>query len=500
MAQASRRIASIPDALDPDLRGQSMSGPGRLILVSNRLPIRTDCVDGENRLQPSSGGLVPALVPILRESGGCWVGWTGTDYDETVSDLVRSSAPDYLLEPVFLTTREEAGYYRGFSNEILWPLFHDVPSRCRFNSAYWKTYCQVNEKFADTVGRVSQQNDFIWVHDYHLMLQAQALRARGFRHDLTYFHHVPFPCPEVFRILPWRDEILQALTHFNTLGFQTLRDRDNFIACLRHYLSGVQVCHETPEAVTVRVENQYITVGAYPISINYEDFAAVAADPAVNATAQAIKNKLGDVRLILGVDRLDYTKGIPERLMAFQEFLERYPEQRGRVTMLQIAVPSREEIPEYRDLKVRIENAVTRINGQYAVPGWTPIQYFYRSISRAELIAFYRAADVALVTPLKDGMNLIAKEFCASRTDSQGVLILSEFAGAAEELRRGALVVNPYHTELVATLIQRALRMTEGEQRMRMNAMRSHVQLHDVFCWAQLFNISRLWNSALVPA
>lgn len=476
-----------------------MSGSGRLILVSNRLPVRMECIDGENRLHQSSGGLVPALVPILRENGGCWVGWTGTDHDEIVSNLVRSSARDYLLEPVFLTTREEVGYYRGFSNEILWPLFHGVPSRCRFNSAYWKMYRQVNEKFADTVTRVSQQNDFIWVHDYHLMLQARALRGRGLEQHLAYFHHVPFPCPDVFAVLPWRDEILQALMHFNTIGFQTLRDRDNFIACLRSCLPDVQVRPDIPEAVTVRVENQCVTAGVYPISIDYEDFAS-GADPAVDAMIQAIKDKLGDVRLVLGVDRLDYTKGIPERLAAFQDFLERYPEQRGRVTMLQIVVPSREEIPEYLKLKVRIENAVSRINGQYGVPGWTPVQYFYRSVSRPELIAFYRAAEVALVTPLKDGMNLIAKEFCASRTDSLGVLILSEFAGAAEELRCGALVVNPHHTELTATLIQRALRMSEAEQRMRMNAMRSQVRLHDVFSWARLFNVSRLWNSALVPA
>jgi trehalose 6-phosphate synthase len=316
---------------------------------------------------------------------------------------------------------------------------------------------------------------------------------------LAYFHHVPFPCPDVFAVLPWRDEILRALMHFNTIGFQTLRDRDNFIACLRRCLPGVQVRPDIPEAVTVRVENQCVTAGAYPISIDYEDFAS-GADPAVDAMIQGIKDKLGDVRLILGVDRLDYTKGIPERLAAFQDFLERYPEQRGRVTMLQIVVPSREEIPEYHKLKVQIENAVSRINGQYGVPGWTPIQYFYRSVSRSELIAFYRAAEVALVTPLKDGMNLIAKEFCASRTDSLGVLILSEFAGAAEELRCGALVVNPHNAELTATLIQRALRMSEAEQRMRMNAMRAQVQLHDVFSWARLFNVSRLWNSALVPA
>jgi trehalose 6-phosphate synthase len=467
-----------------------------MILVSNRLPVRTECIDGQNRLHRSSGGLVPALAPVLSENGGCWVGWTGTDYDETVSNLIKRSSKDYCLEPVFLTPSEEIGYYRGFSNEILWPLFHDVPSRCRFDSSYWKTYCNVNDKFAATVQHLSRPDDFIWVHDYHLILQARALRARGMDQNLAYFHHVPFPCPDVFEVLPWRNEILQALLQFNTLGFQTLRDRNNFIACLRHWLPGIRVRHDTAESVTVRTEEHCATVGAYPISINYEDFASASADPAVDAMVRSIRN----VRLILGVDRLDYTKGIPERLMAFQEFLEQYPEQRGQVTMLQIAVPSREDIPEYMNLKLRIETAVSRINGQYGFPGWTPVQYFYRSVSRSELIAFYRAADVALVTPLKDGMNLIAKEFCASRTDSQGVLILSEFAGAAEELHCGALVVNPYHTELVAALIQRALRMSEGEQCTRMNAMRSQIQAYDVFRWARSFDVSHFSNSALASA
>lgn len=477
-----------------------MTGTGRLILVSNRLPVRPECIDGQNRLHRSSGGLVPALAPILRDNGGYWVGWAGTDYDETVSNLIRHSSEDYLLEPVFLTPCEEAGYYRGFSNEILWPLFHDVPSRCRFNPRYWKAYCQVNEKFAGTVERLARRDDFVWVHDYHLMLQARALRARGLGQHLAYFHHVPFPCPDVFEILPWRDEILQALMQFNTLGFQTVRDRNNFIACMRHWMPGIRVRQDTAEAVTVRTERECAVVGAYPISVNYEDFASTSADPEVDALTRRIQNKLGDVRLILGVDRLDYTKGIPERLLAFQEFLEQYPEYRGEVTLLQIAVPSREDIPEYGNLKLQIETLVSRINGQYSLPGWTPVQYFYRSVSHEELIAFYRAADVALVTPLKDGMNLVAKEFCASRTDSQGVLILSEFAGAADELDCGALVVNPYHTELLAALIQRALRMSEAEQRVRMTAMRSQIQLRDVFRWARSFNVNQVSNTALASA
>jgi alpha,alpha-trehalose-phosphate synthase [UDP-forming] len=476
-----------------------MSRPSRLVVVSNRLPITTECIEGESHVHQSGGGLVPALAPVLRGTGGCWVGWTGTDYDDAVFDLIKSLGEGYSLQPVFLTASEQACYYRGFSNEILWPLLHGLLSPCKFDPAYWKSYCQVNEKFAGAVASVCGRDDFIWIHDYHLMLQARALRARGLAQRLAYFHHVPFPCPDVFEALPWRMEILRALLHFNSLGFQTVRDRNNFIACLRRCLSGVRVSH-IGKTVIVCADGQCASVSACPISIDYGEFAAAADQPAVAVAAEALRNKLGGVRVMLGVDRLDYTKGLPERLMALQTLFQQNPQWRGRVTMLQIVVPSREDIPEYRRLKIQIETLVTNINGQYSSPGWMPIQYFYRHVPRTELITFYRAADLALVTPLKDGMNLVAKEFCAARADSQGVLLLSEFAGAAEELNCGALLMNPYDTESAASLIHKALQMSTGEQRMRMRAMRSQIESNDVFRWARSFNVNSAPDAMLALA
>lgn len=476
-----------------------MNSQSRLIVVSNRLPVRMERVEGESRVHLSSGGLVPALVPVLRGAGGCWIGWTGAECEGSASDLMNNWSDAYFLQPLFLTSSERAYYYQGFSNEILWPLLHGLPSRCQFNPVYWKTYCQVNEKFADAVEGVSRQNDFIWVHDYHLMLQARALRARGLDQRLAYFHHVPFPPPDLFEVLPWRSEILRALMHFNTLGFQTVRDRNNFIACVRRFLQGVRVSRMGKTTIVI-AEGQCATISASPISIDYGDFAASSAKAGVVAMAEAIRNNLGNTSVILGVDRLDYTKGIPERLLAFHTLLQNSPQWHGRVTMLQIVVPSREDISEYMRLKLQIETMVSKINGEFGRPGWTPIQHFYRQVPRAELMAFYRAADVALVTPLKDGMNLVAKEFCASRIDLHGVLVLSEFAGAAEELQCGALLVNPYDTEFTASMIDQALQMSEGEQRQRMRAMRSEIECNDVFRWARSFGVSCAPDSMLAFA
>jgi len=465
-----------------------MSSQGRFLVVSNRLPITVESIGGENRLQHSGGGLVSALVSILRQSGGCWMGWTGTDCDETLAESLKCSAENYSIEPVFLTPDEKASYYQGFSNEIIWPLFHGLSPLCQFKLPYWNGYCKVNEKFAQAAERVSHGDDFIWVHDYHLMMLGRAMRARGFEQRLAYFHHIPFPSPDIFEILPWRVEILRALMHFNLIGFQTSRDRNNFIACLHSCLPGVRVSH-IGETFTVRAEGQCAAAGAYPISVDYEGLTAHASEPAVPLLAETIRQKLGGDRIILGIDRLDYTKGIPERLIAFDILLKRNPDLRRRVTMLQIVVPSREDIVEYKQLKLRIETLISRINGDHGTPGWVPIHYLYRSVSPTELITFYRAAHVAVVTPLRDGMNLIAKEFCACRIDFMGVLVLSEFAGAAQELKCGALLVNPYDVESLAGTVQKALSLDEADQRIRMAAMRAQIRQHDVFRWARSFTV-----------
>ncbi len=462
-----------------------MKTSGRVVVVSNRLPIQIESTERGPQLRASSGGLVTALMPVLKENGGWWVGWTGTSYDETVPELVQQWGVRHgvSLMPVFLTAPERDCYYRTLSNETIWPLFHGVPSRCRFDSAAWDGYQAVNDRFAEAVERVVEPDDFIWVHDYHLMLCGGALRALGMRHRVAYFHHIPFPAPDVFEILPWRSDVLRALTEFDAVGFQTHRDRRNFIAALHRFLPNVRLHHSGHTSV-VRTGDRSTTVGTYPISIDYKSFTS-AGRPHIAREAAAIRGRLGHTQVMLGVDRLDYSKGIPERLAAFELLLEQTPELHGRVTLLQIVVPSREEIPEYQQLRHRIELLVSRINGAYARPGWTPINYFYRAVSNDDLMAFYGAANVAVVTPLKDGMNLVAKEFCAARSGEGGVLVLSEFAGAAEELRCGALLVNPHDTKGFAAVLRRALEMDQPEQKARMRVMQTQIRTHDVFNWWQ---------------
>ncbi len=464
-----------------------MSGR-RLVVVSNRLPLTAEEQNGVLTLRPSSGGLVTALVPVLRANGGCWVGWTGRDSDSALSQALQQAAgPNYSFQPVSLSAAEKACYYLGCCNQIIWPLFHGLPSRCDFDPAFWECYCAVNDKFAEAVEQVWQRDDFVWVHDYHLMLVADCLRDRGLRCRAGYFHHIPFPHPDILEKLPWREELLRCLLQFSTLGFQTIGDRRNFVACARRFLPDVHVHRLPNNHLLIRSANLCATVGAYPIGIDFHEFAGAAVEAGSLAAAAKIRHDLGENRIVLGLDRLDYTKGILERLKAFETLLAEHPDLRGRVSMLQVVVPSREEIGEYQQLKLAIERRVSQINGKYANPGWVPVHYLYRNLSRSDLVAFYRAADIALVTPLKDGMNLVAKEFCACRADETGVLVLSEFAGAAAELSCGALIVNPYDVDAVAAALHSALGMDDREQHVRMRTMRNGIRNHDVFQWSRSF-------------
>jgi len=458
------------------------------VVVSNRLPLTVESTNGSLQLVPSDGGLVTALTSILRERGGCWVGSLGIEKNDSVLTTARNwaSTQGYSLEPVFLTSAENASYYDGFSNEIIWPLFHGLPSRCKFGFEYWQGYCKANEKFASAVEHVWNRQDFIWVHDYHLMLVGGALRARGWRGQLGYFHHIPFPPPDIFETLPWRVEVLYALMQFNTVGFQTSRDLDNFLASLHEHLPGLRTS-SAGDRLIARIGDRSATVGVYPISVDFDELSNGANDPAVTAAVEAIRDQASGLQIIFGLDRLDYTKGICERLMAFQMLLARQAHLRGKVTLIQAVIPSREQLSEYCELKLRIETLVSKINSEYSRPGWVPVQYFHRCLSQTELLALYRAAHVAVVTPLKDGMNLVAKEFCAARTDNLGVLILSEFAGAAQELKCGALMVNPHHIARLASVLHFALLMDEDEQAERMELMRSQIRRNDVFNWSRLF-------------
>lgn len=462
-----------------------MSEPNRLLIVSNRLPITVQQNRNRFEVQTSSGGLVTALLPVFKGRGGVWIGWPGTEYNSEIENVLRNQcAPDYSMEPVFLTPAEISHFYNGCCNEIFWPLFHDLQSHCDFNPVHWTVYRDVNEKFADSVERSMRRDDLIWVHDYHLMMLAECLRARSIRARLAYFHHVPFPPPDVFEKLPWRKEILRGLMRFNTVAFQTDRDRRNFIACLRRCLDRVRL-RRNGGRYLVSAEGVHTEIATTPISIDFQGFAARALKPEVELRACAIRESMAGKRLILGVDRLDFTKGIPERLMAFRTLLEQRPDLHQRVTLVQLVVPSREGITGYRDCKARVERLVSEINGEFGRPEWSPVNYLHRHVSPDELLAMYRAADVALVTPLKDGMNLVSKEFCASRSDEKGVLVLSEFAGAAAELACGALLVNPYDAEGVAAALRQALAMPEEEQRYRMRKMRAVIQANNVFRWSK---------------
>jgi trehalose 6-phosphate synthase len=458
------------------------------MIASNRLPVTARMMEGRVHLAPSDGGLVRAMTSILRHNGGYWIGWPGPRSDNSVIGSLEhwASAENYSLAPVLLSEAEQNGYYLGFSNEVIWPLFHGFSTRCCFNFDYWNYYREVNARFASIIDEKLLPGDLVWIHDYHLMLVAAALNAKGRYRDLAYFHHIPFPPPDIFEILPWRVPILRALLQFNLVGFQTIRDQRNFVDCVRRCLPGARI-QRLAEKYLVGTQDQSTTLGVYPISIDYEAFVTQASDPIVLERTKAINMSLGGAKLILSVDRLDYTKGVLERLSAYRMLLKRHAELRERVTLIQIVVPSREEIPEYRDLRLRIENLVSNINGEYGRPGWSPVQYFYRCISRTDLVAYYRAAAVASVTPLRDGMNLVAKEFCSCRGDNRGVLVLSEFAGAAEELRIGAFIVNPHDVEGFADVLYRALDLNDLEQAVRMRAMRARINTSDVYRWADTF-------------
>ena len=463
----------------------------RLIVVSNRLPFALDST-GEDlwTVTPAAGGLVSAVEPVLRERGGTWIGWPGTAGEIPKTPLAEATRDaGYKVVPVALSETERDEFYYGYSNEVIWPLFHDLQNFCNFEPGYWQTYKAVNDRFADAIARCAQPNDFIWVHDYHLMYVGQALRERGVSQKLsglTFFLHIPFPPYDIFAKLPQQQRLLRALLQFDLLGFQTRRDVRNFLGCVRRVMSDARVVPRRGLQL-VRFEKRQIRLGHFPIGIDFDAFEKGAMSDAVARRSQQVRANFRDCQLILGVDRLDYSKGIPERLRAYRDALERHPELRGRVVLIQVVVPSRVEIPRYHEFKQRIDRLVGEINGRFSTSNWLPVQYHFRSLDRDDLLAHYRGCDIAFVTPLKDGMNLVAKEYCACRIDENGVLILSQFAGAAEQLKTGALLVNPYDVEEVADTILKAFRMTEPERTARMKRMRRVVRDENVFRWVDSF-------------
>lgn len=453
-----------------------MAGQKDILIVSNRLPVHRVTTDGEERWETSPGGLVSALKPILQASNSTWLGWTGVDDDATTPfdlDGIRN-------HPVPLTREDLRDYYEGFSNSTVWPLYHDAIRAPVFQRDWWKVYRQVNERFAQEAARVAPRGGLVWVHDYHLQLVPGMLRT--LRPDLRigFFLHIPFPPQELFAQLPWRRQILEGLLGADVVGFQTGIGAENFVRLCRRFLDV-----ESQDS-TMRVGDRRVLAGAFPISIDYDHYNGMAEGAEVREQMRIIRERLGGRRVVLGVDRLDYTKGIDVRLEAFADLLATGRCDPKETVLVQVAVPSREKVEEYQELRSEIEELIGRINGQHGMVGRTPIQYLHRGVPPAELIALYRLADVMAVTPCRDGMNLVAKEYVACRCDERGVLVLSEFAGAAHELK-DALLVNPHDIDNVADAIRRGLSMPTDIQEQRMKRLRGVVSRNNVHHWAQSF-------------
>ncbi|GAA3968834.1 bifunctional alpha,alpha-trehalose-phosphate synthase (UDP-forming)/trehalose-phosphatase [Hymenobacter antarcticus] len=453
----------------------------KTIIVSNRLPTKVQRTDDGLTFQPSEGGLATGLGSIYRQGDNVWVGWPGLFvHDEAEESVITQELHADNMAPVFLTEDEIRDYYEGFSNSTLWPTFHYFTEFATYLDEHWAAYVAVNQKFCKAVLAQSGPDDIIWVHDYQLLLLPELLRRARPRATIGFFLHIPFPSYELIRVLPWRTELLRGMLGADLIGFHTF-------GYMRHFLSAVSQQLGLPnQNGQIETPSHTVRVDAFPMGIDYERYATAAASAEAQAHIAAYREALHDTRVILSIDRLDYTKGIPQRLRAFNQLLERYPEWRGQVSLIMVVVPSRDQVAQYADLKVEVDELVGRINAQYRTISWSPVHYFYRSFPLAELAALYAMADVGLVTPLRDGMNLVAKEYVASRLDHRGVLILSERAGAARELS-DALIINPTDTRALAESLHEALVMPDDEQERRMRNMQALVQRYNVFSWTKLF-------------
>jgi len=454
-----------PPDLETDTR-PSTPARARLVVVSNRTPT---AIAGRQR---PVGGLVSALEPALKTFDGVWLGWSGLEAEGantlTIDDVVHPVRASFDL-----SAHLRQHFYGGFCNRALWPMMHGFPSRVRYRDDDWKAYMTVNQQFARHAVDLVTKDGVIWVHDYHLLLVARAARERSHWGAIGLFIHVPFPAPDVLETLPWWGDVLSAMRDFDLIGFHTEQWADNFRACVG--------AHDRRTGNTSRLPQ----IAVLPIGIDTAAFRAT--DDQIDREIAGLRATLGSRRMILGVDRLDYSKGIPERLLAFEALLERYPEWRSQVSLVQISVPSREEVPEYAELRTTVEKLVGRINGRFGEADWVPVRYLYRSYDHRVLAQLYRLADIGLVTPLRDGLNLVAKEFVAAqRPEEPGVLVLSKFAGAAAELTQ-AVLTNPYHSDGLAADLDFALRMAPAERRRRHELLSAVIAESSPDRWASLF-------------
>lgn len=429
----------------------------------------------DERWTTSPGGLVSALAPILRERGGVWVGWTGATGGE--AERFEADGIDNISVP--LDRSEVDDHYYGFCNGTIWPLYHDAIRPPEFHRHWWRSHQQVNRRFADAVLEAATEDDVVWIHDYQLQLVPAMVREEMPGVRMGFFLHIPFPPPEIFERLPWRRPLLEGLLGADYIGFQTRRAALNFAAAAREFADA------RGPAGSLRFQDREIRAEPVAISIDTDHYASAASDARIQELGKKLRRDLGDPEtVILGVDRLDYTKGIDLRLRVLESLFDAHPEFIRKVSLVQVSVPSREDVDEYQEIRRQVEELVGRINGRFASGAWAPVHYVYRSVPFDELIGAYSDADVMLVTPLRDGMNLVAKEYIATRLDNTGVLVLSEFAGAAEQLR-DALIVNPYDLDSLTATIVQAVTMDPKEQEERMRRLRRNVIRWDVHSWAR---------------
>ncbi|MDP7570435.1 MAG: bifunctional alpha,alpha-trehalose-phosphate synthase (UDP-forming)/trehalose-phosphatase, partial [Myxococcota bacterium] len=443
-----------------------------VVVASNRLPFTFKHTAKGLVREPSAGGLVSALEPVLRKRGGTWVGWPGIDVWEGESIAARGEA--YRIRPVALSETEVQRYYHGFSNRTLWPLMHSLAPQARFDARDFVHYEEVNKRFGAAAAEEGEDAGLVWIHDYQLLLAPAEVRKHLPDTRLAFFLHIPFPPYDIFRLLPWDRELLRGLLACDLIAFHVRSYAQNFLDCVERTL-GARV---DKAEMLVEYGDRSTRIRALPLGIEFERYEALARAAPPPQSARE--------RVVLGIDRLDYTKGIPERMLAFERLLELHPEHREEVILLQIAVPSRSQVAEYRKLKRELDEIVGRINGRFATAGWSPIRYLYRTVDQQRLCGIYRDADVALVTPLRDGMNLVAKEFVACQVEAPGVLVLSRLAGAADTMRE-ALMVNPYDIDGSAETLHRALTMEEEERASRATALRRRERRDDLGAWVTSF-------------
>jgi trehalose 6-phosphate synthase/phosphatase len=455
----------------------------RLLVVANRLPFNMTKRAGDFYFRPSPGGLAVGLSSLRESCEQLWIGWPGITNEKLSAqdkDRIRQKLAAENCSPVFLSQKQIADYYLGFCNKTIWPLFHYFPVRTTYEDRYWKTYKHVNEVFCEEVTKVAEPGDCIWVHDYQLMLLPQLLRERLSDPEIGFFLHIPWPSFELFRLLPWREEILNGLLGADLIGFHTYDYVRHFLSSLCR-IGGLE--HTLGE---ISVDNRVAKVDAFPMGIDYKKYSEAISDTGVRKEADRILETVGKRRIVLSIDRLDYAKGIIQRLEAFDLFLSRNPEYKGKVTLIMVAVPSRTGIEDYKVIRSQLEQLVGRVNGEHGAIGYMPVWYLYRSLPFKKLVALYNVAEVALVTPLRDGMNLIAKEFVASKTNGRGVLILSEMTGAASELGE-ALIVNANNKVQIVRAIKEALEMDPLEQVERNRLMQKRLARYSISRWSRDF-------------